>query len=258
MRSKGLDVLHLSTALTPKDREPIIDEVYKRLERDKATKKLSYQRNWILVATSCAEAGLNFSFRNGFAELRSIQSYLQIDGRVNRNGEYKDSEMWCFIINDPELKTHPGFKTSQKVFKQLIEADLLNKLTITELVTETIKRELKEDRDEKAELILKYERNHEYPEVADICKIIASDTRLVVMDPITIRMLEEGERVSPVQLIKNSVQIWSSKKTELGLHPIKGHEELYRWFENGYDSEFLGYMKAILNPELMRMKELIV
>lgn len=258
MRSKGLDVLHLSTALTPKDRGPIIDEVYKRLERDKTTNKLNYQRNWTLVATSCAEAGLNFSFRNGFAELRSIQSYLQIDGRVNRNGEYKDSEMWCIIINDPELKTHPGFKTSQKVFKQLIEADLLNKLTITELVTETIKRELKEDRDEKAELILKYERNHEYPEVADICKIIASDTRLVVIEPDIIRMLENGEKVSPVQLIKNSVQVWSSKKAELGLQPIKGHEELYRWFEDGYDPEFLGYMKAILKPELMKMKELIV
>ena len=100
MKSKGLDVMHLSTALTPKDREPVIDEVYKRLERDKSTNRLTYQQNWTLVATSCAEAGLNFSFRNGFAELRSIQSFLQIDGRVNRNGEYRDSEMWCFIIND--------------------------------------------------------------------------------------------------------------------------------------------------------------
>ncbi len=258
MRSQGLDVLHLSTALTPKDREPIINEIYERLEKDKNTNKLKYQPDWTLVATSCAEAGLNFSFRNGFSELRSIQSYLQIDGRVNRDGEYTDSEMWCFIINDPNLKTHPGFKTSQKIFKQLIEADLLNKLTITELVTETIKRELKEDRSEKIDKILIYERNHKYPEVADICKIISSDTRLVVMEPEIIRMLENGEKVSSIQLIKNSVQIWASKKAELGLQSIDGYQEIYRWFDNGYDPFFLGYMKAILNPDLMKMKELII
>lgn len=258
MRNEGLDVLHLSTALTPKDREPIINEIYERLDKDKGTKKLKYQPDWTLVATSCAEAGLNFSFRNGFAELRSIQSYLQIDGRVNRDGEYTDSEMWCFVINDPNMKAHPGFKTSQKVFTQLIEADLLNKLTITELVTEAIKREIKEDFNEKIEKILQYEKSHQYPEVADICKIISSDTRLVVMEPEIIHMLENGEKVSSIQLIKNSVQIWASKKTELGLQPINGYQEIYRWFDNGYDPSFLGYMKAILNPELMKLKELIV
>jgi hypothetical protein len=166
--------------------------------------------------------------------------------------------MWCFVINDPNMKAHPGFKTSQKVFTQLIEADLLNKLTITELVTETIKREIKEDCNEKIEKILQYERNHQYPEVADICKIISSDTRLVVMEPEIIHMLENGEKVSSIQLIKNSVQIWASKKTELGLQPINGYQEIYRWFDDGYDPDFLGYMKAILNPELMKLKELIV
>ncbi|MHB1406381.1 MAG: CRISPR-associated endonuclease Cas3'', partial [Desulfitobacteriaceae bacterium] len=180
MKDLGLDVLHLSTALTPKDRAPIINEIYRRLERDKSTKKLNYQSDWTLVATSCAEAGLNFSFKNGFAELRSVQSYLQIAGRVNREGEYEDSEMWCFVINDPNIKIHPGFKTSQKIFRQLIECNLMNKLAITELVTETIKRELKEDRNEKIEEIQKHERNYEYPKVAKMCKIIDSDTKLVV------------------------------------------------------------------------------
>lgn len=258
MKNQGLDVLHLSTALTPKNREPIINEIYERLDKDKSTKKPKYQPDWTLVATSCAEAGLNFSFRNGFAELRSIQSYLQIDGRVNRDGEYTDSEMWCFVINDPNMKAHPGFKTSQKVFTQLIEADFLKKMTITELVTEAIKREIKEDFNEKIEKILQYERNHQYPDVADICKIISSDTRLVVMEPEIIHMLENGEKVNSIQLIKNSVQIWASKKTELGLQPINGYKEIYRWFDNGYDPYFLGYMKAILNPEFMKLKELIV
>lgn len=258
MQGQGHDILHLSTALTPKDREPIIDEIYERLVRNKITKELKYQANWTLVATSCAEAGLNFSFRNGFAELRSIQSYLQIAGRVNREGEYQDSEMWCFKINDPRIKNHPGFKTSQKIFTKLIESELINKLTITELVTETINGELKEDYDEKIEKIQKHERNHDYPEVAKMCKIIDSDTSLVVMDSDIIRMLENNEKVSSIQLIKNSVQIWATKINELNLLPIKGHEEIFKWPDDGYDPDFLGYMKAILNNELTNTRIMII
>ncbi len=258
MKKRGLDALHLSTSLTPKDREPIIETIYGRLKRDEKTKKLKYNPDWTLVATSCAEAGLNFSFRNGFAQLRSLQSYLQIDGRVNRDGEYQGSEMWCFTVNDPNLKTHPGFKTSQKVFRQMIEDNLINELNITELVTETLKRELKEDRSEKIEKILKYERSHEYPDVAEICKIIDSDTRLVVMDPEIIRMLENGDKISSIQLIKNSVQVWAQKIDQLGLAPVGGYQEIYRWFDNGYDPEFLGYMKAILELDLIGNTQVLI
>lgn len=258
MKKRGLDVLHLSTALTPKDREPIIKKIYERLKRDKKTKELNYKTDWTLVATSCAEVGLNFSFRNGFAELRSIQSYLQISGRVNREGEYHNSEMWCFSINDPNIKAHPGFKTSQKIFRQFIESNMIGRLTITELITETIRRELKDDDGEKIEKIKKYEKNQQYPEVADICKLIDSDTRLVVIDPRTIKMLENGEKVSSNQLIMNSVQIWSNKINELSLSHINGHCELYRWYEDGYDSEFLGYMKGALAMDSIMKSEVLL
>lgn len=258
MKIRGLDVLHLSTALTPKDRVPIIKKIYERLEKDKSTQNLKYQPDWTLVATSCVEAGLNFSFRNGFAELRSIQSYLQIDGRVNREGEYKDSEMWCFSINDLNFKPHPGFKTSQKIFKQLIENGLIDRLSITELITETMKREIKEEYNEKIEKIMEYERNHQYPEVANICRIIDSDTRLVVMNPEIIKMLENSEKISSVQLIKNSVQIRASKINELYLRPIKGYDEIFRWVENGYDSEFLGYTKALLDSDLFKNSQILI
>mgnify|MGYP001026379287 CR=1 FL=1 len=249
MRDKGYDVLHLSTALTPKDRVPIIEEVYRRLKRDKITNELIYKTNWTLVATSCAEAGLNFSFRNGFAELRSVQSFLQINGRVSRDGEYCDSEMWCFNLEDPNIKQHPGFKISQKVFKQIIEDGLIKKLTITELVTETIKRELKEDCNDKGDRIQVYEKTHQYPKVAEECKIINTDTRLVVIGKEILEMLENGKKISSSDLIKNSVQIWADQISKLGLDLIKGHREIYCWFKDGYDPEFLGYMKYLLETE---------
>lgn len=257
MRKKGLDVLHLSTALSPIDREPIINEIYRRLEKDKYTQRLKYKPDWTLVATSCAEAGLNFSFRNGFAELRSFSSFLQISGRVNREGEYNDSEMWCFVLSDPNLSNHPGFKTSQKVFKQLIELNLINELSITELVTETFRRELKEDYIEKTDKIQESERNHEYPEVAEMCKIIDSDTRLVVINTDIIRKLENGERVKTIDLIRNSVQIWAHKINDLRLNPVNGYNEIFKWPEDGYDPEFLGYMKMILDFEATKKDVLI-
>jgi CRISPR/Cas system-associated endonuclease/helicase Cas3 len=72
-------VEHLSTALTPEDREKILDRVRVRL-----TKK--EDKDWTLVATSCVEAGVDLSFRTGFHELGSLVSLLQAAGRINREG----------------------------------------------------------------------------------------------------------------------------------------------------------------------------
>ena len=60
MRKAGQDVMHLSTALAPIHRNRIVDRVKERLKYD--------YEDWTLVATSCVEAGMNFSFRTGFRE----------------------------------------------------------------------------------------------------------------------------------------------------------------------------------------------
>ena len=45
-------VVHLSTALTPSDREKIVESIKKRLD-DKS------DNNWTIVATSCVESGMD-------------------------------------------------------------------------------------------------------------------------------------------------------------------------------------------------------
>ena len=75
-------VEHLSTALLPGDRAKTIETVKRRLEDQEDT-------DWILVATSCVEAGVDFSFRTGFREMFSLLSLLQAAGRVNRNGRFE-------------------------------------------------------------------------------------------------------------------------------------------------------------------------
>ncbi len=75
-------VEHLSTALTPEDRETVIQRVSERLDDETDT-------DWTLVATSCVEAGVDFSFHSGFRELSSLLSLVQAAGRVNRNGKFR-------------------------------------------------------------------------------------------------------------------------------------------------------------------------
>jgi len=85
-RQHGVDTLHLSTALTPFDRARITKKILDKLEREP-------NGNWALVATSCIEAGMDFSFRSGFREHASLNSLVQTGGRVNRNAAWCQSSL---------------------------------------------------------------------------------------------------------------------------------------------------------------------
>ncbi|MFB2552229.1 hypothetical protein [Ensifer soli] len=84
MRQGEHDVLHLSTALAPRDRERILEVVKTRLDAN------SPSSDWTLVATSLMEAGVDLSFRTPFRERFSAASLIQISGRGNRNAEWSE------------------------------------------------------------------------------------------------------------------------------------------------------------------------
>ena len=238
MKCQNLNVLHLSTVLTPKDRKSILSKI-----RDKLNDKQSM--DWTLVATSCVEAGMNFSFHNnGFAQLRSAQSFLQASGRICRNGEYDCAGMYCFSLQILEIQDNPTFRTSKKVLEKMIQQNLFAMLP-TELITECMRRELQEDYDIKTQAIQKYERIGDLPKVAEICVVIEDNTVMVVADAHLIAKLERGEEISPTQLIQNSVRLRAQKAVQLAT--INGHEDLFKLPDDGYDPEFLGYMKTLLH-----------
>ncbi|MDR3539489.1 MAG: hypothetical protein P4L69_00740 [Desulfosporosinus sp.] len=115
--------------MTSNDRDDTLRRVIKRLKNKEDT-------DWTLVATSCVEAGVNLSFRNGFRELDSLVSLLQASGRVNREGIHGDSEMWTFcILEDGMLKLNPGLKQSAAVLKGYFER---NRTIAPELSTQSI------------------------------------------------------------------------------------------------------------------------
>ena len=63
------NVMHLSTSLSPKDREKTLNLVQKRL-----SSKGHSDSQWCLFATSCVEAGVDLSFRTGVRECASLLS----------------------------------------------------------------------------------------------------------------------------------------------------------------------------------------
>ncbi|OHD17295.1 MAG: hypothetical protein A2Y38_25355 [Spirochaetes bacterium GWB1_59_5] len=251
MRESGLDVLHLSTALTPHDRDVVLKRVQRRLQDDNL-------RAWTLVATSCVEAGVDFSFRCGFRERFATSSIIQIGGRVNRHGERNDQgggKVYDFALTGEGVTQHPAATVSGCVLADLLGKGVLTRISPADVVTLAMRAELKAYGGLPSDLLLKAGSERDYPKVRELGRVIPTDTRLVVVDPYLKVLLEKHEPVSLKSLLEGSVQIWASKIEKLGLEPLPGRQEIFAW-NDVYDPDFLGYMSGVLrNEEFLRAKD---
>jgi len=244
MRKSGYNVLHLSTALAPVHRELIVNRVKQRL-REKI-------ENWTLVATSCVEAGMDFSFRAGFRERASTASLIQIGGRVSRGDEFADAAVWDILLRDDQFRNNPTLSISCRAL-DYFSIDELNSMLPHELATTAMRREWTSGAEEKAKQLIDDEKKMEYPSVSMACRVIDTDTRTVLIDHSLAEALRKGERVSRVEIMKYSVQIWASKIAKLAIEPVitDGRSSdfgFYIW-NYDYDPDFLGYMKGVLQIE---------
>ncbi len=233
-------VIHLSTALAPIDRDKIVNKIKSKLN--------TKGDNWTLVATSCVEAGMDFSFQTAFRESCTTASLIQVGGRVNRNGEKENAQLYDFKIKDAYINQHPAFRVTSKVLKKLFSQGLVNSDNPSTLVTKAMKWELMQDDEEflkRVKEIQKAEASMDYPKVAELCKVINQDTRLVIVNKKIVDRIKNGERLQSNEIMKYSVQIWAEKLKEMPVEEIQGQKELYFW-KGEYDSEFLGYMKGNL------------
>lgn len=244
MREASHDVLHLSTALAPVHRNRVVERINERLKRQ--------DKDWTLVATSCVEAGMNFSFRVGFRESCSTSSLIQIGGRVSRNAEHAEAAVWDFRVLDALLSQHPGFVVPQRVLDQMFSNAFVQTQSPSELAKEAMRREVTAKGENKAREICKAEDGMEYPDVARLCRVIDSDTQLVIVDPDLVEMLRQRKKVGYRQLLLHSVQIWTHKITKLPIAPVFSHRAkkndtntLYAWTAE-YDPDFLGYMTGVI------------
>ncbi|WP_155524499.1 CRISPR-associated helicase/endonuclease Cas3 [Oleisolibacter albus] len=247
MQQAGLDTLHLSTALCPRDRAVSLDKVKGRLDMG--------IEEWVLVATSCVEAGVDISFRTGFRERFSTSSLLQVAGRVNRHGEFNavgGGHVVDFAIPAGDgILRHPAAAGSAPVLRKLLcrgSFDQIDRLP-ADLVTQAMEQELRENPTTlkgSADALVKAERSYDYPAVAQYGRVIAADTRLVVVDKELLGKLENFEKVNFRDLLDGSVQMWANKIFLNRLQEIRTRPGIYQW-HYAYDPEIFGYMKGVLD-----------
>ncbi len=234
-------VLHLSTSLTPVDRENIVKVIKERLLDEP-------RRDFILVSTSCVEAGLDFSFRSAFRQRASAASLIQVGGRVRRRNEDFEPTLIDFKIEAPLINHHPAFTLSSQILEKLFDENKFETDSPADLVTEALRRELMSDTDTRHQKIQQKELDMDYPEVAKLYKVITDNTILVLVDQELITKLENGKKVTPHEINRKSVQVWADKIKTLKTYafPIEGLPGLYGWPADQYDKKFTGYMKGIL------------
>ena len=232
-QSNHPQVEHLSTALTPADRAVTLDRVINRLASGD-------DRDWTLVATSCVEAGVDFSFRTGVRERASLNSLLQIAGRVNRGSEYESADVWDIqLVHDSWLRGHPTFEHSSVVLGELFDEGEVG----VNFCTEALRREIRRARIKK-DALLKAERALDFPKVEELFRIIDSSTLTAVVDEKLKDTIESGRRISNQEVQNGSVQIYESRAREWAVREFEHVPGLFRW-ELGYDS-FLGFMAGVL------------
>jgi len=237
--SPDLNVFHLSTALTPTDRACTLAAVTQALKQP--------GKNWVLVATSCVEAGVDFSFRSGFRESAGLVNLLQAAGRVNRENENENAIILDFAHDSSAgLTTHPAFKLSRRVLSEQFTTSAVNPLACTAAFRRTL------DLDagiieRKAWEICRAEKDWAHRDVTKLMKVIATDTRTVVVDRSLIERLENPDpKTHPSwnELMRGSVQLWGTKLDTYAVRQIRGSDELHAW-TLGYDA-FLGIMTGVL------------
>ncbi|MDY6990036.1 MAG: DEAD/DEAH box helicase family protein [Thermodesulfobacteriota bacterium] len=237
---KRSSVEHLSTALTPSDRDRTLDRIKSRLSDPNDTK-------WTLIATSCVEAGVDLSFKTGVREAASLVSLLQTAGRVNRHHPISVATVWTIVLKEEGLlKSHPGMSDSSKVLLELIS----ERCAISpDLCTNALKREIRLA-GAFSDSLLKSEEGLRFPQVEKDFRVIASDTRTVVVDAEMVKRLEDHSPVDWRDIQKASVQIWGYRLDDLRIPEVLGHPGMYKW-SYAYN-DFIGYMAGILPVEAFK------
>jgi len=232
------NVMHISTSLIPKDRETTLASVRARLLNKEDSR-------WCLFATSCVEAGVDLSFRTGVRECSSLLSLLQVAGRVNRNSEHKDADVWTIILdaNDSGVTRNPAFDVSSRILCDFFDRNI----TISPaLCTEAMLREVRESASISAELV-KQESIYGFRTVEKEFKVFEDQSQLAIIDKQIIQKVRNYEDVSWREIQNGSVRVREKILKSLAIQESQRYPSLWLW--DAEYSPFLGYMEAVLKLE---------
>ena len=234
---KTCSVYHLSTALCPADRDSVVAAVKNRLECNKGISK-----KWFLIATSCVEAGVDFSFRTGVRERASLLSLLQLAGRVNRNAEKESADVWTITLedNNPSISKNPAYDIGSRILEEI-------KNVSADECTWAVKKELRESLScgGCAQTLIDADNGLEFSKVESGFRVISNDTRTVLVDKVSAEKICQGGPIDWHEVQKHCVNIRVKKFGEYAVQESVVYPGLYIW-KLDY-TKFLGYMAGVLN-----------
>lgn len=176
--------------------------------------------------------------------MASLTSLLQTSGRVNRSGERQNAQVVSFRFTGGDgLNANPALEDSSRVLRRMLEEG--SPLSAS-LCTEALRRELQLDprSDSLLKRIVAEERRMQFPEVERDFKVIAADTRIVVVEQDVMRRMESFEPVDWREILRGSVQLWGYKIEKMRIPEVVGHPGAFKW--NLEYSPFLGIMEGVL------------
>ncbi len=102
-------IFHLSTYMTPVDRQRVIREIRDALARINSTNidpaDVPEEERVIVVSTSLIEAGVDLDFFTVFRELAGLDSVLQAGGRCNREGKRPSGTVYVYESAEDSKRT---------------------------------------------------------------------------------------------------------------------------------------------------------
>jgi CRISPR-associated endonuclease/helicase Cas3 len=246
-------VLHISTGLTPNDRDCILEEVKRRQGNSEWNTKA-----WFLVATSCVEAGVDLDFSIGYRERCSLTSFLQVAGRINRHGTRNEGSNYLYDVSlhadGKEIIAHPGFEDAIIVFEDIWDELIRGTTDITTLVTRSLRKEFNRktvEYQEQSLAILEQEEKNNFQEVMQNMKIINTETVTVIVNSEIQSQLERGCFVDWQKIQNDSVQLWLNKVKKWNLQKLKNcqNDDIYSWLDKYEYDNFLGVFAGIVKSE---------
>jgi CRISPR-associated endonuclease/helicase Cas3 len=225
------NVYHLSSHLTPRDRETILTKVHAALGKSQKI---------LLVATSVVECGIDFSFDLGFREKGSMLSTIQFGGRVARHE--KNGIVYEFSFKDAffkasEFTKNPDLNKSLEA-RRWIKVDAKQ---CSNVIREEVKLRNKKN-------LKDHERNSAFKIMNEEFCVIDDDTIQVIVDRHIFRAIQQGGFVSPIEISRASVAIHYTNIEE-GKR-FHDHVGLYESSEDGVSKEKIYYWKGLYDKDL--------
>lgn len=190
-------VYHLSSYLTPVDREKILEQIKQQLQ--KGNDKI------LLVASSIIECGIDFSFDIGFREYGSMLSTIQFGGRINRNKELPEAYVYEFAF-DSQFIQNSNFSRNTNLSASInarngFDVDMDN---CTAVISNEINLRNQNN-------FVNEEKRFMFSYMKQNFSVIDDMTVSVVIHKDIIAKIMNGDFVDPVHINRNSISIYKTK-----------------------------------------------